>query len=29
MEMHGGGDLPGLKGIFTEMADNPNTGSIN
>ena len=29
MEMHGGCDLPGLKTIFNEMADNPNTGSIN
>ena len=29
MEMHGGGDLPGLKGIFKDMAENPNTGSIN
>ncbi|MGD8588791.1 MAG: hypothetical protein PVG22_08150 [Chromatiales bacterium] len=29
MEMHGSGDLSGLKGIFDAMADNPNTGSIN
>ena len=29
MELHGSGDLSGLKQIFDEMADNPNTGSIN
>ncbi len=29
MEMHGSGDLSGLKGIFDAMADNPDTGSIN
>ncbi len=29
MELHGSGDLSGLKKIFDDMADNPNTGSIN
>lgn len=29
MEVHGSVNLPGLKKIFDEMADNPNTGSIN
>jgi hypothetical protein len=29
LEMHGAGDLSGLKGIFDAMADNPNTRSIN
>ncbi len=29
MEMHGSGDLSGLKDIFDAMADNPDTGSIN
>ena len=29
MELHGSGDLSGLKAIFDGMADNPNTGSIN
>ncbi len=29
MELHGSGDISGLKQIFDEMADNPNTGSIN
>ena len=29
IELHGSGDLPGLRGIFDAMADNPNTGSIN
>jgi hypothetical protein len=29
IEMHGSGDLSGLKGIFDAMADNPDTGSIN
>ncbi|MDJ0805835.1 MAG: hypothetical protein QNJ78_03290 [Gammaproteobacteria bacterium] len=29
MEIHGAGDLSGLKQIFDDMADNPNTGSIN
>ena len=27
--MHGSGDMGGLKKIFDDMADNPNTGSIN
>lgn len=29
IELHGSEDLPGLRGIFDAMADNPNTGSIN
>lgn len=29
IELHGEGDLSGLKQIFDDMADNPNTGSIN
>lgn len=29
IELHGSGDMPGLKQIFDDMADNPNTGSIN
>ena len=29
MELHGAGDLSGLKQIFDDIADNPNTGSIN
>jgi hypothetical protein len=29
MEVHGSVNLPGLKKIYDEMADNPNTGSIN
>ena len=29
LELHGSGDLSGLKKIFDDMADNPNTGSIN
>ncbi len=29
IEMHGSGDLSGLKEIFDAMAENPNTGSIN
>ena len=29
MEVHGSVNLPGLKKIFDDMADNPNTGSIN
>lgn len=29
MELHGSGDLSGLKKIFDDMANNPNTGSIN
>lgn len=29
MEVHGSSNSPGLKRIFDEMADNPNTGSIN
>lgn len=28
-ETHSGVSGPGLKRIFDEMADNPNTGSIN
>lgn len=28
-EVHGGVQSAGLKKIFDEMADNPNTGSIN
>ena len=27
--LHGSDDLSGLKKIYDEMADNPNTGSIN
>ena len=29
IELHGSGDLPGLRGIFDAIAENPNTGSIN
>ncbi len=29
IELHGSGDLSGLKWIFDAMAENPNTGSIN
>lgn len=29
LETHGSGDLPGLKRIYDDMADNLNTGSIN
>lgn len=29
IEVHGSGDMPGLKKIYDDMADNPNTGSIN
>ena len=29
MQVHGAGDLSGLKDIFDDMAENPNTGSIN
>lgn len=29
LELHGSGDLSGLKKIFDDMAENPNTGSIN
>jgi hypothetical protein len=29
METHGGLNSAGLKRIFDDMADNPNTGSIN
>jgi hypothetical protein len=29
METHGSGDLSGLKKIYDDMAENPNTGSIN
>ena len=28
-EVHGGVQSAGLKKIFDDMADNPNTGSIN
>jgi hypothetical protein len=28
-EVHGGVQSAGLRRIFDEMADNPNTGSIN
>ncbi len=28
-EVHGGVQSSGLKQIFDDMADNPNTGSIN
>jgi len=27
--VHGSEDMSGLKKIYDEMADNPNTGSIN
>ena len=27
--LHGSDDMSGLKNIYDEMADNPNTGSIN
>ena len=27
--VHGSDDMSGLKNIYDEMADNPNTGSIN
>ncbi len=27
--LHGSDDMSGLKKIYDEMADNPNTGSIN
>ena len=27
--IHGSGDMSGLKKIYDDMADNPNTGSIN
>jgi hypothetical protein len=27
--MHGSDDMAGLKKIYDDMADNPNTGSIN
>ena len=28
-ELHGSDDMSGLKNIYDDMADNPNTGSIN
>ena len=28
-KVHGSDDLSGLKNIYDDMADNPNTGSIN
>ena len=28
-EVHGSDDMSGLKNIYDDMADNPNTGSIN
>ena len=27
--LHGSDDMSGLKNIYDDMADNPNTGSIN
>jgi hypothetical protein len=27
--VHGSDDMSGLKNIYDDMADNPNTGSIN
>jgi hypothetical protein len=27
--LHGSDDMAGLKNIYDDMADNPNTGSIN
>ena len=27
--VHGSGDMSGLKKIYDDMADNPDTGSIN
>ena len=27
--VHGSDNMPGLKNIYNDMADNPNTGSIN
>jgi hypothetical protein len=27
--VHGSDDMSGMKNIYDEMADNPNTGSIN
>jgi len=28
-ELHGSDDMSGLKNIYDDMAENPNTGSIN
>ena len=28
-EVHGSDNMSGLKNIYNDMADNPNTGSIN
>ena len=28
-DVHGSDDMSGLKNIYDNMADNPNTGSIN
>lgn len=29
IELHGSDNMSGLKKIYDDMADNPNTGSIN